>query len=244
MTANWPPVDLHAHVDPAITSGDLLRLRAVVFAATRTLDESEQALERQCADLLTIWGVGTHPGMKAALDSYDPDRFSALISRSAYVAEVGLDGKAMSRLPLQAEVLTSILETLQQRPRITSLHSYGATVELLDLLETTPVRGVVLHWWLGDSEQTARALELGAYFSINFANLKHREVIAAIPVERLLTETDHPDGNRWGSGTVRQTVFLARHAGEGRRGRLVTDDRETGGHDFDAQGCEEERDTG
>jgi TatD DNase family protein len=57
----------------------------------------------------------------------------------------------------------------------------------------------VLHWWLGDADQTARALELGAYFSINFANLKHREVIAAIPVERLLAETDHPDGNRWGS---------------------------------------------
>lgn len=197
MTSNWPPIDLHAHVDPAITPEDLLQLRAVIFAATRTMDEAEQALARQHTDLLTVWGVGTHPGMKATLDEYDPARFAALVSKSAYVAEVGLDGKAKSRLPLQTEVLNSILATLQQHPRIASMHSYGATAELLDLLERTPVRGAVLHWWLGDADQTARAVEFGAYFSVNASNLKHREVLAGIPVERLLTETDHPDGNRW-----------------------------------------------
>lgn len=197
MTPNWPPVDLHAHVDPAVPASDLLQLRAVIFAATRTLDEAEQALARQHTDLLTVWGVGTHPGMKAALDTYDSARFATLVAKSAYVAEVGLDGKAKSRLPLQTEVLTSILTILQKHPRITSIHSYGATAEVLDLLERTPVRGAILHWWLGDADQTARALELGAYFSVNSSNLKHMEVLAAAPVERLLTETDHPDGNRW-----------------------------------------------
>ncbi|GAB7003957.1 TatD family hydrolase [Nocardioides sp. AN3] len=197
MTSNWPPVDLHAHIDPAITARDLLQLRAVIFAATRTLDEAERALARQHTDVLAVWGVGTHPGLEGALKTFEPARFAALIAKSAYVSEVGLDGKAKSRIPIQREVLNSILAILQEYPRITSLHSYGATAEVLELLEKTPVRGVVLHWWLGDSRQTARALELGAYFSVNSSNLKHKEVLAGIPLDRLLTETDHPDGNRW-----------------------------------------------
>lgn len=198
MSVTWPPVDLHAHVDPGVSADDLLNLRAVIFAATRTLGEAEQALERQRSDLLAIWGVGTHPAMRDALDAYDERRFAELVERTAYVSEIGLDGQAKSRLPLQREVLASILSTLQQLPRITSLHSYGATGELLDLLERFPIQGPVLHWWLGDTEQTRRAADLGAYFSVNSANLKHREVLKSIPITRLLTETDHPDGNRWG----------------------------------------------
>lgn len=197
MNANWPPLDLHAHVDPDISTSDLLQLRAVVFAATRTLDEAEKALARQHSDLLAVWGVGTHPAMKTALDGFDSSRFATLVERSSYVAEVGLDGQAKARLPLQIEVLTEVLSTLQQLPRITSLHSYGATSQLLDLLELTPIRGAVLHWWLGDAAETRRAVELGAYFSVNPSNLKHKDVMSAIPLNRLLSETDHPDGNRW-----------------------------------------------
>lgn len=52
---NWPPLDLHAHIDTTVTPQDLLNLRAVVFAASRTLAESRLALHRQQHDLLTIW---------------------------------------------------------------------------------------------------------------------------------------------------------------------------------------------
>jgi TatD DNase family protein len=51
---------------------------------------------------------------------------------------------------------------------------------------------------VGDAQTTARALDLGAYFSVNPANLKHRDVLAVVPLERLLPETDHPSGDRYG----------------------------------------------
>ncbi len=41
-------------------------------------------------------------------------------------------------------------------------------------------------------------------------------------------------------GTVRRRVFLVRHADESWRGRLVTDDRDTEGHEFDAQGRDQD----
>lgn len=219
MTTNWPPLDLHAHVDPGIDSASLLNLRSVIFAASRSLAESGKALGRQPSDLLTIWGVGVHPGIKSALDSYTVDEFRNLLGQSAYIGEIGLDGKVPSRLPKQREVLASILSELQKHPRLTSIHSYAATAEVVDELARTPVVGAVLHWWTGDAETTQRAVDLGAYFSVNAASVRKPELLSAIPIDRILPETDHPDGNRYGSrprqpgSTADVELALARHHG-------------------------------
>ncbi len=219
MTNNWPPLDMHAHVDVTIEPRELLALRAVVFASNRSLAESERALDRQAGDLLTVWGLGVHPGIKTALEGFNLGTFKMLLSRTAYVGEVGLDGKVKSRLSLQSDVLTTILSELQTSPRITSLHSYAATNELLELLEETPIAGAVLHWWLGDEYATRKAVDLGAYFSVNVSNLRNIDVLAGIPPERLLTETDHPDGDRWSTeprqpgNTGKVEATLAKHLG-------------------------------
>lgn len=219
MTSNWPSLDLHAHVDTGIDSASLLNLRAVIFAASRSLEDSERALDRQPPDLLTIWGVGVHPGLKLALDSHSADRFRMLLDRSGYVGEIGLDGRTPARLPRQREVFASILGQLQAQPRLTSIHSYAATTEVIEELTQTPIIGAILHWWLGDSETTRQAVELGAYFSINAASLRRPDLLDMIPIDRLLPETDHPDGNRYGSrprqpgSTTDVEVALARHHG-------------------------------
>lgn len=203
MTSAWPPLDVHAHVAVDLDSSELLGLRAVIFAATRSLDEARTALARQPRDLLTTWGVGVHPGVAEALHAYDPEIFRSLVAQSALVSEVGLDGKVPSRLELQRQVLRDILAGLQKLPRIVSLHSFGATAELLDELELRPIRGAVLHWWKGDASTTERALALGCYFSINAANLRDLALLDRIPLDRLLPETDHPDGDRRSRGPRR-----------------------------------------
>ena len=55
-----PPIDLHAHLDAGIAASNLTELAALVFAATRSLEEAEQALAR--ADAWTIWASGVTRG--------------------------------------------------------------------------------------------------------------------------------------------------------------------------------------
>jgi TatD DNase family protein len=59
-----------------------------------------------------------------------------------------------------------------------------------------PIQGAVLHWWLGDTKQTQRAIELGCYFSVNASMLRRSDLLDCLPLDRLLTETDHPFGDR------------------------------------------------
>lgn len=194
MTPSLPPLDLHAHIKPTIPARDLERLGAVVFAATRSLKEFESTQRRR--DAVTIWGVGCHPGVPAAQNDFHQERFASLVRTTAFVSEVGLDRR--SKVPMEAQEATfrAILTVLAVSPRITSIHSSGACDRVLDLLEETPIQGAVLHWWRGTPAQTARAVALGCWFSVNAAGMRHAADIALIPRDRILAETDHPSGDR------------------------------------------------
>jgi TatD DNase family protein len=189
-----PPLDVHAHVDPTIAAHELASLGAIVFAVTRSLDEAETALARTDAD--TIWGVGCHPGLVGAHTSFSSDRFATLIRTTPFVGEIGLDGK--SRVPMETQVATlrAMLRVLHDQPRIATIHSYAATGAVLRVLSECDSAGAVLHWWLGTIEETARAVDIGCYFSINAAMTKRDDLLRAIPLARALTETDHPFGDR------------------------------------------------
>jgi TatD DNase family protein len=194
-----PPIDLHAHIKTDIAPADLIDLDSLVFAATRSLDEAEQVLPRN--DPWTIWGVGCHPGLMGAQKSFTAERFRDLIAKTASVNEVGLDGTSRVPMPTQQATFDSILTVLQTTHRIVSIHNYAATEAVLECLAARPIRGAILHWWLGDQQQTRRALDLGCYFSVNISMAKDRDRIESIPIERVLTETDHPFGDRTaGSG--------------------------------------------
>jgi TatD DNase family protein len=189
-----PPLDLHAHIDPNISEAALDALDAVAFAVTRSLDEAEAALGR--SDATTIWGVGCHPAKATAHASFAPERFRQLIEVTAFAGELGLDGRAGVPFDTQLETLRGALSVLIDEPRLVSLHNRAATEPMIDELERLHAPGRVLHWWLGDVQLTRRAVELGCYFSLPPAAIRRKDLLEAIPLERLLTETDHPFGDR------------------------------------------------
>lgn len=201
MSRALPLLDLHAHIDPEIAPRQLEQLGAVVFAATRSASEFERTTNR--SDQVTVWGLGCHPDVAEAQANYTTKHFAQLMLQTPFISEVGLDGAARTSIETQTDIFRSILALTIQTPRLVSVHSKRATSRVLDLIEESGARGVVLHWWLGIKDETERAVRLGCLFSVNRSMDCRRLRSAGVPLERLLPETDHPAGNRR-SGAPRQ----------------------------------------
>jgi TatD DNase family protein len=194
VTLPLPPLDLHAHVETTISARDLMALDAVTFAVTRSPEEWGAALERR--DTSTAWGIGCHPLVTAAIRTFSRDDFHQRLADAAFVGEVGLDGRSKVPLVEQRRALDEILLELQSSPRPVSIHSVAATTEVIDALRARPVVGTILHWWRGGADETAAAIEMGCYFSLNGAEVRRPKVLSLVPRERVLTETDFPHTQR------------------------------------------------
>jgi TatD DNase family protein len=74
------------------------------------------------------------------------------------------------------------------------VHSRRAETDTVGLLLDAGATAI-LHWYSGPLGQLERALQGGLYFSVNAAMLRSRNgqrIIAALPRERVVTETDAP----------------------------------------------------
>lgn len=186
-----PMLDAHAHIAPDVTGPQLAALgNTVVFAVTRSIAEARQVAGR--SDPGIIWGIGVHPGVPAALDDYDEETFAKALPYFALIGEIGLDRRG--DLQQQQAVLDSILGACHQQPVVLSMHSTGRTAQLIEVLTANPHPGAILHWFNGTADQIDAAVGLGAHFSVNAA--MDPATIAAIPPERLLTETDFPSSRK------------------------------------------------
>jgi TatD DNase family protein len=141
------------------------------------------------------------------------------LPQTRYVGEVGLDAgpQYYRSFDVQKQVFERILKQCAEAGgKILSVHSIRAATPVLDLIETClpPSKGhVVLHWFTGSKAEARRAAQLGCYFSVNAAMLakeKGRDLVAALPPERLLTETDGPftqiDGRAARPADVESTI--------------------------------------
>lgn len=216
MSNRLLPIDAHAHIDTGIAVSDLDALDAFVFGMTRSLDEFE-ALSRE--DNRVVWALGVHPGLVRAHRAFNVDMFRHLASQTPVIGETGLDGA--SRVPMERQVATfrEILKVAAQTPRIISVHSYKAEAHVLRELNRIPVRGAVLHWWTGSNGLTEEAIRLGCYFSVppSAAGVLGVDFLKQLPPDRVLTETDHPSGDRRGPvprrpGNIREVERNLRRA--------------------------------
>jgi TatD DNase family protein len=190
---NLPPLDAHAHIAVTVDREDLAGLEAAVFAMTREPGEWAGALQRQ--DEAAIWGIGAHPRLLTDDQPLAMDAFEDAVERALLVGEVGLDRRAPS--PRSDQIFDEILAVVQRHVRPVSIHSVGATSAVISALERRPVQAPILHWWRGTPSETKEAIRLGAFFSLNGAEVRDPKVLALLPRDRVLTETDYPHSRRY-----------------------------------------------
>lgn len=195
-------VDFHCHLDlyPDPT-GAVRRCKeqdAYVLSVTTTPKAWRGTLALSKGHRRIRTALGLHP--QVAHERFrELPLFEALLPETRYVGEIGLDGSPefKSHRREQAMVFEHILRvTAAAGGRIMSIHSRHAADEVLDALAGQSGAGVaVLHWFSGTKTQLARAVDMGCWFSVGPAMLKGkrgRDLVAAMPRERVLTETDGP----------------------------------------------------
>lgn len=197
------PIDFHCHVDlypdpPAVIAEcDRLGIRTLAVTTTpRAWPQNKKWTEHSTHVRAAL---GIHPQLVAEREHELP-LFEQYLPEARFVGEVGLDAgpQHYRSFETQLRVFRRVLELCAANPgRILSVHSVRATSALLDAVEEllpTDRGTLVLHWFSGSVAEARRAAELGCYFSINHAMLEGRRsaLVRALPLTRLLTETDGP----------------------------------------------------
>jgi len=123
--------------------------------------------------------------------------FAKYLGRTSYVGEIGLDfsSEYISTRDIQISCLKSILEVIQGKNKIISVHSKRAEKELFSLLLDYNIKNVIFHWYSGPLSLISDIISKGYYFSINEAmtlSASGRKIIENIPEDRILTESDAP----------------------------------------------------
>jgi len=197
-------VDLHCHLDlypdHAAVVAECDRLKIFTLAVTTTPRAWPRNHELASATKHVRAALGLHPQLVKEYAN-ELSIWRDLLPRARYVGEVGLDaGRAYyASFDAQKTVFETILrDCAAAGGKILTIHSVRTAKAVLDMIETflPPARGsAVLHWFTGTKADAARAVKLGMYFSINremLRNERHRELVSALPLDRLLTETDGP----------------------------------------------------
>lgn len=197
-------VDFHCHLDlypdHAAAVAECERLKIFTLTVTTTPRAWPRNHELAARTKHVRAALGLHPQLVAKRAS-EMELWRDYLPRARYVGEVGLDaGPAFyASFEEQKKVFETVLRDCAERGhKILTIHSVRAAKAVLDMIEALlpPTRGTpVLHWFTASKAEARRALELGAYFSINremLRNERHRSMVASLPLERLLTESDGP----------------------------------------------------
>jgi TatD DNase family protein len=194
-------VDAHCHIDllkdsaKAVADAETRRVHTIavtnapsVFFHTRDL-----CIEKRFVHA----ALGLHPEL-IATHGRELDKFRQHLSETRFVGEVGLDYVTddKSIRQKQRDAFSSIVaQSHEAGGRILTVHTRRAASDAIETLAHGTGNTVILHWFSGFRRELERGVELGFYFSVNCAMASSKNgvaILAALPRERVLTETDAP----------------------------------------------------
>jgi TatD DNase family protein len=197
-------VDFHCHLDLYPDHEDLIRQcdakKIATLAITTTPKTFERNVELASKSRYVMVGLGLHPQL-VAQRAGEIAMFESLLERARYVGEIGLDAASQfyASFESQQRLFERILRACDERGnKILSIHSVRSVSKVLKHVERCLRDGgcvPVMHWFTGTVNEARRAASLGCFFSVNSEMVrteKLRPLLQALPLSRLLTETDGP----------------------------------------------------
>lgn len=195
-------IDLHSHLDlypDGLALAQEVNRRNEFTLVVTTSPRAYRATSRVFAGLRNIKvGLGLHPEVSVA-KQVELDDLLAGIAKAPFIGEIGMDGSPRFRgsLSIQEPIFRATLSECGRHPgKVMSIHSRGAERRVVELLASTKHEGVpLLHWFSGGLAELENAVRIGCWFSVGPAMLageKGRALIARMPLNRVLPETDGP----------------------------------------------------
>jgi TatD DNase family protein len=210
-------VDTHAHLDFSKFDADrqavIERARAAgvttIVTVGTDLASSHRAVELAREYKAVYASVGMHPHDAKKLDGATLAQLRELAQKPKVVAvgEIGLDYyRNLSPRDAQRRAFQAQLAWAARLGKPVIIHDRDAHDEVLEALiswaaglenSTLAGRLGVLHTFSGDLEMAKRAIDLGFYISISgpvtYRNARQLpDIVRALPLDRLLVETDCP----------------------------------------------------
>jgi TatD DNase family protein len=197
-------VDFHCHLDlypdheAAIARAEAARIYTLAVTTTPKTWQRNHELTRSTHYVRSA--LGLHPQIVSERAGELP-LWEQHLPEARYVGEVGLDAgpRFYRSLDTQSRVFRRVLECCAEvGGRILTVHSVRSVRFVLDMVERyCPADRaiVVLHWFTGSRSDARRAAALGCYFSVNTEMTRSergRALVAELPIDRILTETDGP----------------------------------------------------
>ena len=198
---------LFSSVDKAVREGKMAGAVDIGF----DLPSSELAAEHARSWDWCYAAVGCHPHDAKTMDEEKLERIRRLTSEEKVVAigEIGLDFYYdLSDRDVQREWFRKQIRLANELMMPITIHAREADQEVMDILKEEGAfskerlahfghAGVLLHCFYGSAELGKQYVKLGAYLSVAGPvtyknNKKTVAMVAAVPIERLLVETDAP----------------------------------------------------
>ncbi|VFQ89012.1 unnamed protein product [Cuscuta campestris] len=206
--------DAHCHLqDPRILNmvPNIIRSavdRGVVHFAVNGVSENDWQTVKEISKNYpsVVPNFGLHPWF---ISDRSPNWLKTLkeyfeATPEAAVGEIGLDkGSVGKKIDFrdQVEVFRQQLCVAKELKRPVSTHCVCAYGDLLEILKSEGPfpNGIILHSFLGPAEMVPEFAKLGAYFSfsgflMSLKESKAKKMVRSVPLERILLETDAPDG--------------------------------------------------
>lgn len=201
--------DTHAHYDSRAFSADrdeVLRSLAaagvsLVLCPGSTVERSAHCVALAAQYPFIYAAVGIHPQESARLLPSYLDRLRPLLAQPKVraVGEIGLDYYYDEGVPhpVQQAIFRAQMELAEEFQLPVIIHDRDAHADTMRIVRDYPRVHGVFHCYAGALEQAQELMTLGYYISftgtITFKNARRApEVIRALPIERLLIETDAP----------------------------------------------------
>lgn len=210
-------LDSHCHLDMYPKPLSVARAAAEHDTFIVAMTNLPTHFEKGRAHVRELKGVrlalGLHP-LASERHAEEVRLFEKLLPLTSFVGEVGLDFSRDGKQTMETQIQTFryVMELVSRSPKVISLHSRGAEHAVLGVLQEYGIRRAIFHWYTGSLAVLREAIAAGHYFSVNPSmsfSRRGQEIIATLPQERILTESDGPYAQVGGKSAQPWDVALA-----------------------------------